>query len=118
VQLLSRNLKDLTGDYPHIATAAASVSPLHYLLDGEIVALDAAGVPSFQALQHRSVGRAAIVFYAFDLLHFGDTDLRRKPLHERRLALERLTFASPILQSMPPPGSPEHIERGRPRGRP
>jgi ATP-dependent DNA ligase len=38
------------------------------MLDGEIVALDEPGMPTFQALQHRSVKRAAIVFYAFDLL--------------------------------------------------
>ena len=38
-RLISRNLKDLTADYPHIAAAAASL-PDSVLLDGEIVALD------------------------------------------------------------------------------
>ena len=54
VQLHSRNLKDLTADYPHIVVAASSL-PEAVLLDGEIVALDERGLPTFQALQHRSV---------------------------------------------------------------
>jgi bifunctional non-homologous end joining protein LigD len=73
--------------------------------------LDEHGVPSFQALQHRSIARAGIVFYAFDLLHLDNRDYRRKPLGERRRALQGLTFTSPILLSAPLPGSPEQIER-------
>src|SRR3712207_3108617 len=69
VRLLSRNLKDLSADYPSIAAAAPRICDDECMLDGELVALDQHGRPSFQALQHRSVKRSAIVFYAFDLLH-------------------------------------------------
>jgi bifunctional non-homologous end joining protein LigD len=110
-RLISRNLKDLTADYPHIPAALPKVTKEPVLLDGEIVALDEHGRPSFQALQHRSVGRAAVVFYAFDLLHLGDTDFRSKRLIERRRALHRLKFAAPILLSTPLPGTPTEIER-------
>jgi bifunctional non-homologous end joining protein LigD len=110
-RLISRNLKDLTADYAHIATAAPRVTAKPVLLDGEIVALDEEGRPAFQALQHRSLKPAAVVFYAFDLLHLGSTDYRAKPLRQRRSALARLTFAAPILLSVPLPGTPEEIEQ-------
>ena len=48
------------------------------ILDGEIVAFDAAGKPSFNALQNRGAGHAS-VFYCFDLLHFAGVDLRKAP---------------------------------------
>ena len=110
-RLVSRNLKDLTSDYPHVAAAAATVSSDPVLLDGEIVALDERGVPSFQALQHRTVKRLVVVFYAFDLLQLGRRNLLREPLHERRVLLEQLHFAAPILLSRTLPGSPTEIER-------
>ena len=47
-------------------------------VDGEVVAVDANGRPSFQALQHRAAHPGhAIVFYAFDLLHLDGRDLTR-----------------------------------------
>jgi bifunctional non-homologous end joining protein LigD len=109
-RLISRNLKDLTADYPHLAAAAAGVTAKDAMIDGEIVAVDAQGRPSFQALQHRSVKHAAVVFYAFDLLHLGTTDYRSHPLSERRRALHQLTFAMPILLSTPLPGTPQQIQ--------
>jgi DNA ligase D-like protein (predicted ligase) len=111
VRVISRNLKDLSADYPHLAAAASSLTGQDAIVDGEIVALDEHGVPSFQALQHRSVVRVGIVFYAFDLLHLDASDYRKKPLRERRRALHELKFASPILLSAPLPGAAEQIER-------
>jgi bifunctional non-homologous end joining protein LigD len=110
-RLISRNLKNLTADYSYIAAAAPRVTTQPFILDGEIVALDEQGRPSFQALQHRSVKRMAVVFYAFDVLHLGRTDLCGKPLRERRHALAGLNFAAPILMSSPLPGTPQEIER-------
>jgi bifunctional non-homologous end joining protein LigD len=40
VRIVSRNLKDLTADYPQIAWAAATLTPQDAIIDGEIVALD------------------------------------------------------------------------------
>jgi DNA ligase D-like protein (predicted ligase) len=110
VRLISRNLKDLTADYPHLPAAAAGLTHLDAVIDGEIVALDQHGVPSFQALQHRSVARAGVVFYAFDLLHLGKTPYLSKPLSVRRRGLQALHFASPILLSTPLPGTTAQIE--------
>ncbi len=71
------------------------------VLDGEIVALDAAGEPTgFQQLQGRinlaehqpprRPGRRRVAFVVFDLLRKGRIDLRGRPLLERRAALERV----------------------------
>ena len=68
------------------------------VLDGEIVALDAAGRPSFQGLQHRSTRDLSIAFVAFDALAVDDKSLMRRPLDERRSALRSLL-------APPPPGS-------------
>ena len=51
VELRSRKDKDLTGMYPGIAGAGSRLKADQAVVDGEIVALDAQGSPSFQALQ-------------------------------------------------------------------
>jgi bifunctional non-homologous end joining protein LigD len=85
VELRSRKNKYLTGTYRGIAAAGLRVKADQAVVDGEIVALDAQGSPSFQALQHRgSHPGHQIVFYAFDLLHLDRTDLTGQPLLKRR----------------------------------
>jgi bifunctional non-homologous end joining protein LigD len=54
VTLWSRNQKDLTRDYPGIEAALGTLRVPSFVIDGEVVVLDATGRPSFQALQHRS----------------------------------------------------------------
>ena len=54
VELRSRKNKDLTGMYRGIAAAGLRLNAEQAVVDGEIVALDAQGSPSFQALQHRA----------------------------------------------------------------
>src|SRR5262245_15239017 len=66
VTLLSRNHKHLTRDYPSVAGAVLSLSAPSFVLDGEIVAIDSAGRPSFQALQHRTIQGLTLVYVAFD----------------------------------------------------
>jgi len=110
VALRSRNDKDLTATYPTIETAAHRLNAETALLDGEIVALDASGKPSFQALQHRSAHRSyAIVFYAFDLLHLDGVDLLREPLEQRRRRLPALVKGTGILLSQPLTGSAQDV---------
>lgn len=75
------------------------------------MAVDEHGRPSFQALQHRSVKRSAIVYYAFDPLHLGRTDYRKKPLCERRAALTRLHFELPILLSHSLDGNAAEVDQ-------
>src|SRR5438093_1578054 len=69
VSLASRNLKDITKQFPAVAQAIAGVRAKSALVDGEVVALDADGRPSFQGLHHWNLEGLSIVYYAFDLLH-------------------------------------------------
>src|SRR5262245_1436446 len=112
VRLLSRNQKDLTRDYPTVAAAIAALSAPSLQLDGEIVALDASGRPSFQALQHRSTNGLTLVYVAFDLLTIGGQSLLKQPLDARRRRLQSVFAGAPplLLLSEPLPGSPAQIE--------
>src|SRR5215510_2419729 len=69
LQIRSRNDKDMTRTYPSVAGAGRLLPARQAVVDGEIVAVDANGRPSFQALQHHGAHTGfTIVFYAFDLL--------------------------------------------------
>lgn len=96
VVLTSRGGHDVTRAVPGIAGLAADVGT-DALLDGELVALDAAGRPDFGLLQRR-IGagrRGGVTYLVFDVLHLGRTSLLERPLHERRDALEGLELGGP-----------------------
>ena len=100
VEIRSRNNKDLTRAYPTVAAAGQRVRAGSAVLDGELVAVDASGRPSFQALQHRSAHpRYVIVYYAFDLLHLDGADLTGQSLEARRASLVPLLQGSGLLLS-------------------
>lgn len=101
VILRYRNGRAATLSYPEAARAVRALAHPRVVLDGEIVAFDEAGRPSFQALAPRihgvissshwwtqAVPRA--VFFAFDLIRLGDLDLRPLPLSDRKQLLEKL----------------------------
>jgi DNA ligase D-like protein (predicted ligase) len=88
VTLLSKTGKDLTRKFPWIATGLTAL-PVDTLLDGELVALDENGKPSFQLLQrHRSEMRT-IAYFPFDILFHRERDLRKTPLDDRREILRK-----------------------------
>jgi len=58
-------------------------------IDGEIVSVDESGRPSFNLLQNFGTAEA-ILFYAFDLPILNGTDLRPRPLEQRRALLREL----------------------------
>jgi bifunctional non-homologous end joining protein LigD len=110
VELRSRNNKDLTRTYPSLVAGASRLRAESAVLDGEIVALDAKGHPSFQALQNRgSYPHHTIAFYAFDLLHLDGTDLTRVPLEERKARLAQVVRQSGILLSATLPGTADQV---------
>ncbi len=93
VLLISRNENDLSGRFAEIAEAVAKLPPNDCVLDGEVVALDAAGRSSFQLLQGRELpgGKASpLLFYAFDLLQAEGRSLLRLPLEQRKELLAKL----------------------------
>ena len=110
VQIRSRNDKDLMPMYPAVAAAARRLKVERALIDGEIVALDKQGRPSFQALQHRgSHPDHTTVFYAFDLLHLDGKNLESLPLEARRSELARVVGKSGLLLSLQLPGKVSDI---------
>jgi bifunctional non-homologous end joining protein LigD len=110
VRLVSRNEKDLTAAYPSVAAAATGIAASAAVIDGEIVAVDAQGRPSFQALQHRGAHPGhAVVFYAFDLLHVDGRDLTTLPLEERRVLLPAVLDGSGVLLSQELPGTAAQV---------
>jgi DNA ligase D-like protein (predicted ligase) len=111
VRLVSRNEKNLTRDYPQVVAALNSLIPEQVVLDGEIVALDGNGRPSFQALQHRSTSGLALVYYAFDLLSLNGKSLVQRPLVDRRRALANVINGSRVLLSEPLSGDVGEIQR-------
>ena len=83
-KLLSRNGKDLGLRFPAMLAALAATFPSGSIVDGELVALDPAGKPSFNLIQNSATSGATFVFFAFDLLQLRGTDLTRSALSKRR----------------------------------
>jgi bifunctional non-homologous end joining protein LigD len=110
VQLRSRNDKDLTRTYSTIHAAGLRLRADSAVVDGEVVAIDANGRPSFQALQHRAAHPGhTIVFYAFDLLHLDGENLEERSLKERRPLLQRVVKDSGLLLSEPLRGTASRV---------
>jgi bifunctional non-homologous end joining protein LigD len=86
VRLYSRNAIDRTDRFFDVAAAMSTLRPSTLLLDGEVSVFDREGVSRFQLLQNLSAGKS--VFAVFDCLYKDGQDLRRRPLSERRVALE------------------------------
>ncbi len=83
VHLRSRNDKDFNAKYPAIVQALAAM-PDETVIDGEIVALDESGRPSFSALQNYGAGTTTLVYYVFDLLVLAGKEIMNDPLTTRR----------------------------------
>lgn len=91
VRLFTRNGLDWTDKLPKQTAALAKLKLTDSWLDGEIVALNAAGLPDFQLLQNAfDIGRSFnLVYYLFDAPYLNGYDMRHLPLEQRREALEQ-----------------------------
>jgi bifunctional non-homologous end joining protein LigD len=112
MRIESRNLRDITAQYPELRRLNRALSHHRAILDGEIVALDEHGRPSFERLQQRMhltsdsvIRRRAqavpAVFMAFDVLWLDGHSLMGLPLHERRARLEELDLNGPNWNTPP-----------------
>ncbi len=107
VHLFSRKGRDITQQYPGVARALGELEVAQAWLDGEVVAFDEAGRPSFERLQQRmnlshdkDIARAEhdvpVQFFPFDLLYLDGFDLTRCPLEQRQRMLA--TIVVPPIQ--------------------
>jgi DNA ligase D-like protein (predicted ligase) len=87
-QLLSRNGKNFTARFASISRALEAL-PDETVIDGEIVAYDANGRPSFNVLQNHLSDKPLLHLFAFDLLVLRGKDLKQEPLEKRRELLRR-----------------------------
>ena len=91
VHLYTREGLDWTKRFPTIAKALAALDLPRCAIDGEAVVFDARGISDFAKLvASLENDKAGIDFVAFDILSVGRKDLRKRPLSERRLALEEV----------------------------
>jgi bifunctional non-homologous end joining protein LigD len=98
VKLRSRNDLELGGDFPRVVAELGEQDVSGMVLDGEIVAFDASGKPSFGAMQNRDRSAERAVFYCFDLLYFAGADLRKAIYADRRRYLSQCLLPSPLVQ--------------------
>ena len=106
IHLRSRNDNDFNERYPGIVKGLAAM-PDDTVIDGEVVALDPDGKPSFNLLQNYASGTASLHFFIFDLLVLKGQDVMGESLTKRRELLEKHVFPkmeepirySPILEA-------------------
>jgi bifunctional non-homologous end joining protein LigD len=120
VRLGNRRLRDESARYPEVVRALSALAAPRVVLDGEIVAFDEAGAPSFQRLGHRmhltrardvrqAVVDVPVLYVVFDLLAIGGRDLRELPLSARKELLAALLPAPGVVRAL------DHLEGdGRP----
>jgi len=114
LRLQSRNLNDITARYPELARLNRALSSHSAVLDGEVVAFDQEGRPSFSRLQGRmhlasesAVRRVArdspVTYVIFDLLWLDGHSLMGLPYVERRARLAELDLNGPAWRT------PDHV---------
>ncbi len=103
VSLRSRNDNDFNARYPAVVKALGKL-PDDTVINGEIVAFDQEGRPSFNTLQNYGSAPAPVVYYVFDVLILSGQDLKREPLQKRREVLEKKVLprlTEPVRYSAP-----------------
>jgi len=99
LRLSARSGTDITDRYPELTDVDAGLGSEPCVVDGEIVALDRSGRPSFTRLQNRmhltkpgeitrEARRTPVTYFLFDLLSHGGADAAPLPLADRRALLE------------------------------
>jgi bifunctional non-homologous end joining protein LigD len=109
VRLVSRNQNELTAAYPELSSIGSSFKARTAILDGEIVALDEQGRPSFSLMQQRTgVGEGGrrirrtrddipVMYYVFDLLYLDGYSLMHAELEQRKDLLASILTPSDLI---------------------
>ncbi|MDP9189168.1 MAG: non-homologous end-joining DNA ligase [Actinomycetota bacterium] len=128
-RMQSRRLEDVSARYPELQGLGEALADRAIVVDGEVVALDERGRPSFQLVQRRMgltspaavkarLAETPVNYVVFDLLHLDGRNLRGVPYSERRALLAELPLEGPRW-SCPAhrlDGGPELLEAARRQG--
>jgi len=109
VRLVTRRGNDCARQFPELTVAHQSLAAHQAVVDGEVVALDERGRPSFSLLQPRIMAADAgaiahlartrpVVYCVFDLLYLDGYDLRGVPLLERKRALQTIVNSDSLVR--------------------
>jgi bifunctional non-homologous end joining protein LigD len=109
VRLYSRSGNDLTYRFPLIVEALARLRSRSCIIDGEAVACDDNGLPSFNRIRCRRHD-ASVFLFAFDLIELNGDDLRRDPLEVRKATLSSVVVGD---RPLAPSSSSESRWRSR-----
>ena len=113
LNLRSRRGRDVTDEYPQFAALAADLADHQVILDGEAVALDEHGVPSFGEMQNRARS-TRVEFWAFDILYLDGRSLLKAKYSDRRRLLEALAEGGGlIVPDLLAGDGPEALEHAR-----
>ena len=110
LRLESRNLREISSQYPEVRRLSRRLGACDAVLDGELVAFDENGLPSFERLQQRihqtdeAVVRRRmkshpVTYVIFDLLHLDGSSLMEEPYSRRRELLEALELTGQSWQT-------------------
>jgi bifunctional non-homologous end joining protein LigD len=110
LRIESRNLNDVSARYPELRALGPQLGSREAVLDGEIVAFDEQGRPSFERLQQRMhasspsvirrlASEAPVSYMIFDLLYLDGHTTITLPYRERRALLEGIELKGPAWQT-------------------
>src|SRR5215207_3252385 len=109
IHLRSRNDNDFGIRYSNVVKGLAKL-PDETVIDGEVIALDDDGRPSFSILQNYGSSRAPVLYFVFDVMVLAGRDVMHEPLEVRRELLEKkilpklgepVRHAAPLDASLP-----------------
>jgi bifunctional non-homologous end joining protein LigD len=118
-RLVSRNQNELTARYPELKDMPKFIQAKIAILDGEVVALDDDGRPSFSLMQQRTGFRPGgkrgpsnadvpVLYYAFDLIYLDGYDYRKVPVENRKEKLKSIIKPGDALRY-----SDHYLEHGK-----
>jgi len=113
LRLFARSGNEVTARYPELTAIDAGLTASAAVVDGELVALDARGRPSFTRLQNRmnltkpreiaaEAEQTPVRYYLFDVLSLDGDDVATRPLTDRRDILDHLAADAIPAVSVPP----------------
>jgi bifunctional non-homologous end joining protein LigD len=109
LRLVSRNHNEMTALYPELGDLPTYLRARDAIVDGEVVAIDEQGRPSFSLMQQRTgirhgrfrapgTNEVPVLYYAFDLIYLDGYDLHKVNLEERKRLLQEIVIKGDSLR--------------------